>query len=55
MTINTPTIAQINEFTASVVADMDDAERENWDSLSKFERQSIAWNAWLVLNNARAA
>ena len=55
MTIKTPTIQEINEFTAFVVADMTQEERDNWDTLSKFERQSIAWCAWIALNNAKAA
>lgn len=55
MTIKTLTIEQINAFTADVVADMTEAERENWETLSKFERQSIAWNAWIAIYNAKAA
>ena len=55
MNINTPTINQINQFAASVVASMNDAELDNWESLSKMERQSIVWSTWMVLNNAKAA
>ena len=55
MTIKTPTINQINEFAASVVSTMNDAELDNWESLSNMERQSIVWSTWMTLNNAKAA
>lgn len=51
MNINYPTREELNIFTADTVAAMTADERANWETLSDLERKSIAYSAWIALNN----
>lgn len=46
-------VADINQFIAETVLAMDEETRDAWDSLSLFERKTIAFAAWAARNTVR--